>query len=43
MVNILMSNLGIGLDNSRGKQLKTHDQVLSMVGPGGLEPPTRPL
>jgi hypothetical protein len=43
MVNISLSNLGIGLDKLGDKTLKTQSQALDMVGPGGLEPPTRPL
>jgi hypothetical protein len=43
MVNRSLSNLGIRLDNFGAKPLKTHQHKMRMVGPGGLEPPTRPL
>src|SRR5262249_49632955 len=35
--------LGISLDNFGAKALRSNDSKQRMVGPGGLEPPTRPL
>jgi hypothetical protein len=43
MVNKSMSNPGIRLANSGAKLLQTNNQNRGMVGPGGLEPTTRPL
>jgi hypothetical protein len=44
MVNRSLSNLGIRLDNFGAKPLKkTHQHKMRMVGPGGLEPPTRTI
>jgi hypothetical protein len=43
MVNKSLSNLGGRLDNFGAKPLETNDPNRGMVGPGGLEPPTRPL
>ena len=43
MVNKFSSNLGTRLDNFGAKTLKTQQHKKGMVGPGGLEPPTRPL
>jgi hypothetical protein len=42
-VNKLLSNLGTRLDNLEDKLLRSHELEMRMVGPGGLEPPTRPL
>jgi hypothetical protein len=43
MVNRFLSSMGILLDNFGAKPLRTNKPHASMVGPGGLEPPTRPL
>jgi hypothetical protein len=43
MVNIALSNLEARLDNFGAKPLRLHETEMRMVGPGGLEPPTRPL
>jgi hypothetical protein len=43
MVNRSLSNLGIRLDNFGTKLLKTYQHKMRMVGPGGLEPPTKRL
>jgi hypothetical protein len=43
MVNRFLSNLGIRLDNFGAKSLRTNNPNRCVVGPGGLEPPTRPL
>ena len=43
MVNKSLSSMGITLDNFGAKALKSNDPNDCVVGPGGLEPPTRPL
>ena len=43
MVNRLLSSMGILLDNFVRKPLIIQGTIRRMVGPGGLEPPTRPL
>ncbi len=43
MVNRFLSSMGILLDNFGAKPLRTNEPQPSMVGPGGFEPPTRPL
>jgi hypothetical protein len=43
MVNKSLSSIGIMLDNFGAKALRSNDPNQRMVGPGGLEPPTRPL
>jgi hypothetical protein len=43
MVNRCLSNLGIRLDNFAAKSLRTQPLAMRMVGPGGLEPPTKRL
>jgi hypothetical protein len=43
MVNRFLSSMGILLDNFGAKPLKSNDADQCVVGPGGLEPPTRPL
>jgi hypothetical protein len=43
MVNRFLSSMGILLDNFGAKPLRSNARKQSMVGPGGLEPPTRPL
>jgi hypothetical protein len=43
MVNKSLSSKGITLDNFGAKALKANEHKQRMVGPGGLEPPTRPL
>jgi hypothetical protein len=40
---VFLSNLGIRLDNFGAKALKMLEHKMRMVGPGGLEPPTRRL
>jgi hypothetical protein len=43
MVNKKLANLDVRLDNFGAKPLKLQTPNRCMVGPGGLEPPTRPL
>ena len=43
MVNRFLSSMGITLDNFGAKPLKTNEPQACVVGPGGLEPQTRPL
>jgi hypothetical protein len=43
MVNRILSSMGILLDNFGAKPLRAQASAIGMVGPGGLEPPTRPL
>ena len=43
MVNRFLSSMGILLDNFGAKALSSNEPNQRMVGPGGLEPPTRPL
>jgi hypothetical protein len=38
-----LSNLGVGLDNVDDKPLMKKDSRKCVVGPGGLEPPTKRL
>jgi hypothetical protein len=43
MVNRFLSSMGILLDSFGAKPLRANELQARMVGPGGLEPPTRPL
>jgi len=43
MVNRFLSSMVFTLDNFGAKALRSNEPKQIMVGPGGLEPPTRPL